>query len=73
MLDDGDGVPEDFVGCSVVCCLRCCSCKDAEETDDGCREMIRRMRARSYWGELTEDDGDDDGLNVLCAGLVGVS
>ena len=26
-----------------------------------------------FGGRLTKDEGDDDGLDVLCAGFVGVS
>ena len=35
--------------------------------------MISKIDVRMCGGELTEDDGDDDGLDVLCARFVGVS
>ena len=35
--------------------------------------MISKIDVRMYGGELTKNDRDDDGLDVLCAGLVGVS
>lgn len=35
--------------------------------------MISKIDVRMCGGKLTEDEGDDDGLNVLCAGFVGVS
>ena len=35
--------------------------------------MISQMDVRMCGGKLTKDDGDDEGLDVLCAGFVGVS
>ncbi len=35
--------------------------------------MISKMDVRMCGGKLTKDDGDDDGLDVLCAGFVGIS
>ena len=35
--------------------------------------MIRKIDVRMCGGKLTKDDGNDDGLDVLCAGFVGVS
>jgi hypothetical protein len=35
--------------------------------------MISNIDVRTCGGELTKDDRDDDGLDVLCAGFVGVS
>ena len=35
--------------------------------------MISKVDVRRCGGELTKDDGDDDGLDVLCAGFIGVS
>ena len=35
--------------------------------------MISNINVRMCGGELTKDDGDDDSLDVLCAGFVGVS
>jgi hypothetical protein len=35
--------------------------------------MISKIDVRMRDGELTEDDRDDEGLDVLCARFVGVS
>ena len=35
--------------------------------------MISKIDVRTGSGKLTKDDRDDDGLDVLCAGFVGVS
>jgi hypothetical protein len=35
--------------------------------------MISKIRMRIDSGKLTEDDRDDESLDVLCTGLVGVS
>ncbi len=35
--------------------------------------MFSRTDVGMCGGKLTKDDGDDDGLDVLCAGFVGVS
>ena len=35
--------------------------------------MISKIDVRMCGGELTKDDRDDDGLDVLCADFVGVS
>ncbi len=35
--------------------------------------MISKIDVKIHGGELTEDDRDDDGLDVLCAGFVCVS
>ena len=35
--------------------------------------MISKIDMRMCGGRLTEDEGDDEGLDVLCAGFVGVS
>ena len=35
--------------------------------------MISKIDVRMCSGKLTKDDRDDDGLDVLCAGFVGVS
>ena len=35
--------------------------------------MISKIDMRMCNGKLTKDDRDDDGLDVLCAGFVGVS
>ena len=35
--------------------------------------MISKVYVRICGMKLTEDDGNDDGLDVLCAGLVRVS
>jgi hypothetical protein len=37
--------------------------------------MIRKLSGGFWggWAELTEDEWDDEDLNVLCAGFVGVS
>ena len=35
--------------------------------------MISQMDVRMCGVKLTKDDGDDEGLDVLCAGFVGVS
>lgn len=35
--------------------------------------MISKLDVRMGGGELTKDDGDDEGLDILCAGSVGVS
>ena len=35
--------------------------------------MISKIDVRMCNEELTKDDRDDDGLDVLCAGFVGVS
>lgn len=35
--------------------------------------MISTINVRIYSGKLTKDDRDDENLDVLCAGLVGVS
>ena len=35
--------------------------------------MISKIDVGMRGGKLTKDDGDDDGLHVLCAGFVGVS
>jgi hypothetical protein len=34
--------------------------------------MISKISVIMCGGELTKDDGDNDGLDVLCAGFVGV-
>ena len=35
--------------------------------------MISKIDVRMCRGKLTKDEGDDDGLDVLCAGFIGVS
>lgn len=35
--------------------------------------MVSKIDVRICGGKRTKDDGDDDGLDVLCAGFVGVS
>ena len=35
--------------------------------------MISKIDVRMCGGELTKDDRDDEDLDVLCAGFVGVS
>jgi hypothetical protein len=35
--------------------------------------MISKIDVRIFSRELTKDERDDDGLDVLCAGFVGVS
>ncbi len=35
--------------------------------------MISKIDVRMSGRKLTKDEGDDDGLDVLCAGFVGVS
>lgn len=35
--------------------------------------MISKIDVRMCGGQLTKDEGDDDGLDVLCARFVGVS
>jgi hypothetical protein len=35
--------------------------------------MISKIKIRTFGGKLTEDDRNDKGLDVLCAGFVGVS
>ncbi len=35
--------------------------------------MISKINVRMCGGELTKDDRDDEGLNVLCTRFVGVS
>ncbi len=35
--------------------------------------MISKNSVSKCSGELTKNDGDNDGLNVLCAGFIGVS
>jgi hypothetical protein len=36
-------------------------------------QMINKIEVRVCGGELTKDDRNDDDLDVLCAGFVGVS
>lgn len=35
--------------------------------------MISKINVRVAGGELTKDDRDDNGLDILCAGFVGIS
>ncbi len=35
--------------------------------------MISKMAVKMCGGKLTKDEGNNDGLDILCAGFVGVS
>lgn len=68
-MDDVDGIPHDL----TVCCLSRGGGEDAQQADDSCSSVVRVVFFMMDTGALTEDAWDDNSLNVLRAGLVGIS
>ena len=65
--DDFDGVPDD----AAICRLRGCGGEDAEEAHNRCNGLVEGQCGNG--GGFTEDEGDNNGLNVLCADFIGVA